>query len=252
MSNYYEAMSRPVEAEEREQAEASLFRSRPAGTNPLVPLPVLDQVPAAVAQAGAIRELSERLAPVAVIENSVRLGVLGCRPGDGASTVAAALAIDLSQRLGLRTMLVDAHLRHPSLHRLFLRNNRNAPELVLEGALQVRATDWPRLELVSCCLAEADSQQDLFDQFDSLLGVYPAVVVDFGVTRLDARMLPLARPTDPLLVVVRHGQTCKRELTTTTTALRAAGRTIAGVILNDATDPVAKPLRKVLRTWANS
>jgi Mrp family chromosome partitioning ATPase len=252
VSNYYEAMSRPPQAEEREETETSLFRAHTAGTNPLVPLPVLDEVPATVARAGVIRDLSERLAPVAVVENSVRLGVLGCRPGDGASTIAAALAIDLSQRLGLRTMLVDAHLRHPSLHRLFLRNNRRAPQLVLEGALQVRATDWPRLELVSCCLAEAESQQDLFEQFDGLLGVYPAVVVDLGVTRLDARMLPLARPNDPLLVVVRHGQTHRRELTTTTAALRAAGRTVAGVILNGATDPVAKPLRRVLRTWTNS
>lgn len=252
MSNYYEAMSRPAEAEERDEAESSLFRAQVAGANPLVPLPVLDDVPAAVARAGAIRDLSERLAPVAVVENSVRLGVLGCRPGDGASTVAAALAIDLSQRMGLRTVLVDAHLRHPSLHRLFLRNNRRSPQLVLEGALQVRTTDWPRLELVSCCLAEAESERQLLEQFDGMLGVYSAVVVDLGVTRLDARMLPLVRPDDPLLVVVRHGHTYRRELTTTTAALRAAGRTVAGVILNGATDPVAKPLRRVLRTWANS
>jgi Mrp family chromosome partitioning ATPase len=251
VSNYYEAMSRPLEAEEQRRADASMFHARVAGTNPLVPLPVLDQVPAAVARAGAIRDLSERLAPLAVVENSVRLGVTACRPGDGASTVAAALAIDLSQRLGLRTILVDAHLRHPSLHRLFLRNNRRAPELVLDGALQVRATDWPRLELVSCCLAEADSQQGLFDQFDALLGAYPAVVIDLGVTRLDARMLPLARPNDPMLAVARHGQTERRELATTTAALRAAGRTVAGIILNGATDPVAKPLRRILRKWAN-
>lgn len=251
MSNYYEAMSRPHEAEERYRSDTSMFRAPIAGTNPLVPLPVLDQVPAAVARAGAIRDLSERLAPLAVVESSVRLSVAACRPGDGASTVAAALAIDLSQRLGLRTMLIDAHLRHPSLHRLFLRNNRRAPELVLDGALQVRTTDWPRLELVSCCLAEAESQQDLFEQFGALLAAYPAAVIDMGVTRLDARMLPLARPADPILVVARYGHTERRELATTTAALRAAGRTVAGIIFNGATDSVAKPLRRILRTWAN-
>ncbi|HZO81750.1 MAG TPA: hypothetical protein VFB33_08645 [Candidatus Binataceae bacterium] len=251
MSNYYEAMTRPHDAEERQRTETSMFHSQAANTNPLVPLPVLDQVPAAVARAGGIRDISERLAPLAVVESAVRLGVTACRAGDGASTVAAALAIDLSQRLGLRTMLVDAHLRHPSLHRLFLRNNRHAPELVLDGALQVRATDWPRLELVSCCLAEAQAQQELFEQFSALLSAYPAAVIDLGVTRLDARMLPLARPADPVLVVARYGQTERRELTTTAAALRAAGRTVAGVILNGATDPVAKPLRRFLKTWAN-
>ncbi len=251
MSNYYEAMSRPLETEEPFRTDASRFGAPATAANPLVPLPVLDQVPAAVARAGAIRDLSERLAPLAVVESSVRLAVTACRPGDGASTVAAALAIDLSQRLGLRTMLVDAHLRHPSLHRLFLRNNRRAPELVLDGGLQVRTTDWPRLELVSCCLAEAESQQELFEQFSALLATYPTAVIDMGVTRLDARMLPLARPADPMLVVARHGHTERRELTTTAAALRAAGRTVAGVIFNGATDPVAKPLRRILRTWAN-
>lgn len=252
MGKYYEAITRPHPSGKRRYDGASGsrgFHLGPAGS--LVPMPVLEQVPAAVARAGAIRNLSERLAPLAVVESSVRLAVTACRPGDGASTVAAALAIDLSQRLGLRTMLVDAHLRHPSLHRLFLRNGQRASELVLDGELQVRATDWPRLELVSCCLVDPDSPQELFDQFDALLNAYPAVVVDLGVTRLDARMLPLVRAADPILLVVRQGHTERRELATSAAALRAAGRSVAGVILNDATDPVVKPLRRVLEKWMN-
>ncbi len=59
-------------------------------------------------------------------------------------------------------------------------------------------------------------------------------------------MLPLARPEDPILMVVRQGHTERRELATTTSALRAARRSVAGVILNDATDPVAKQIRRLL------
>ncbi len=246
MSKYYEAITRPHQAEAPRRAEDSVFDGHPGAPASLVPLPVFAHVPAAVARANAIRNLSERLAPLAVVERSARLLVTGCRPGDGASTVAAALAIDLSQRLGLRTMLVDAHLRHPSLHRLVQQPGKRAPELVLDGALQVRGTEWPRLELATCCLSGRDSQSELFEQFDALLGAYPAVVVDLGVTRLDARMLPLARHDDPILLVVRQGHTERRELGTTAAALRAARRCVAGVILNDATDPVAKPLRRLL------
>ncbi|MGH7913949.1 MAG: tyrosine-protein kinase family protein, partial [Candidatus Binataceae bacterium] len=154
--------------------------------------------------------------------------------------------IDISQRLGLRTMLVDAHLRHPSLHRLFQPPGRRTPELVLDGALQIRATEWPRLELVTCCLSSPDSQRQLFEQFETLFGGYSAVIVDLGVARLDARMLPLARTEDPIIMVVRQGHTERRELATTASALRAASRSLAGVILNDAIDPVAKPLRRLL------
>jgi polysaccharide biosynthesis transport protein len=249
MSKYYEAITRPQQRQELEnqhRTDTSVFSGNYAAAHSLVPLPTLEHVPAAVARAGAIRNLTERLAPLAVVERSTRLLVTGCRPGDGASTVATAIAIDLSQRLGLRTMLVDAHLRHPSLHRLFQHPGRRTPELVLDGALQIRATEWPRLELVTCCLSSPDSQRQLFDEFETLLGEYPAVIVDLGVTRLDARMLPLARPADPILMVVRQGHTERRELSTTANALRAASRSVAGVIFNDATDPVAKPLRRLL------
>ena len=252
MSKYYEALTRPqptpqpYQVEDGDRDDIPVLSGKNAAAHSLVPLPTLEHVPAAVARASAIRNLTERLAPLAVLERSTRLLVTGCRPGDGASTVATAIAIDISQRLGLRTMLVDAHLRHPTLHRLFQHPGRRTPELVLDGALQIRATEWPRLELVTCCLSNPDSQRQLFDEFETLLATYPAVIIDLGVTRLDARMLPLARPADPILMVVRQGYTERRELATTASALRTASRTPAGVILNDATDPVAKPLRRLL------
>jgi Mrp family chromosome partitioning ATPase len=251
-SKYYGAIKRV----EREQIDGgrpaweqeSVIREDPSpGTTTLVPLPVLHQMPATIARDEAIRRLSERLAPLAVVENSVRLVVGGCRPKDGASTVATAMAIDLSQRLALATVLVDAHLRHPSLHRFFVRPDRKPPELILNGSLQIRPTGWPRLDLASCSLTPGDtSRKRLLDEFENLLGGYQAAVIDIGVSRLDARMLPLARPTDPILLVVRYGHTERQELATTAAALRAANRAVAGVILNAATGQVAKPFGKLM------
>src|SRR6184192_1581422 len=68
------------------------------GSRALRPLPVAPVVPGEVARAGAIRRLNERIAPLANVGGAVRLLVSGCRPGDGASSVAAGVAIDLSQR----------------------------------------------------------------------------------------------------------------------------------------------------------
>jgi Mrp family chromosome partitioning ATPase len=87
---------------------------------------------------------------------------------------------------------------------------------------------------------------ELFDEFETLFSAYSSVIVDLGVVRLDARMVPLAKPADPILMVVRQGHTERRELATTASALRTANRSVAGVILNDAIDPVAKPLRRLL------
>jgi len=52
--------------------------------------------------------------------------------------------------------------------------------------------------------------------------------------RLDARTLPLARVNDPIILVVRRGLTKRAELSTTSAALRAANRVVAGVIFNGA------------------
>jgi Mrp family chromosome partitioning ATPase len=222
--------------------------SRPRPTTAIVPLPTVQGMPVTVARAEAVQRLAERLAPLAMMENSMRLLVSGCRPGDGASTLASAFALDLSQRLSVRTLLIDAHVRHPSLHRLFTLPDYRPPELLLNGALQIRSSGWPRLELATCCIGTGDKERrELLEHIDNVLEHYSAVVVDLGVVRLDTRMLPLARPTDPILLVARYGHTRRQELATTTAALRAANRAVAGVILNAATTPVAPTLRKLTK-----
>ena len=63
---------------------------------------------------------------------------------------------------------------------------------------------------------------------------YQAAVVDMGVARLDGRALRLARVEDPIIVVVRYGETLSDHLSTTVSGIRAAGFTFAGVIFNGA------------------
>jgi hypothetical protein len=204
-----------------------------AFANPLLPEPLSYDFPSALAQQDAIRQLSERMAPTAAVEKSCRVAISGCRPRDGASSVAAALALDLSQRLSMRTILVDANLKSPSLHGVISSTERSISQITLDGSLQLRTTGWPRLTLATCCLeGNDDGREAAVAELESVLSTFPAAVIDLGVARLDPRMLPLMRPTDPILLVVRYGQTERKELATTAAALRAADRNVAGVILN--------------------
>ncbi len=84
------------------------------------------------------KSFNERVAPLIGVGQSVRMLVTGCRPGDGASTVAMGLALDLSQRMGLRTLLVDAHLRKPELHKMFPPPPSKGPTLLLGDQFVVR------------------------------------------------------------------------------------------------------------------
>jgi Mrp family chromosome partitioning ATPase len=199
----------------------------------LLPEPLPRDLSGALARQDAIRQLSERIAPTAAVEKSCRIAISGCRPRDGASSIAAALALDLSQRLSMRTILVDANLQSPSLHGVMSPAERTVSQITLDGSLQLRTTGWPRLTLATCCMQGSDDQREAaIAELAGVLNTFPAAVIDLGVARLDPRMLPLMRPTDPILLVVRYGQTERKELATTAAALRVADRTVAGVIMN--------------------
>lgn len=219
-----------VERPARDLAPRTDALARP---DTLLPEPLPYDLPAALARQDAIRQLSERMAPTAAVEKSCRVAIAGCRPRDGASSIAAALALDLSQRLSMRTILVDANLQCPSLHGMIPASDRGVTQITLDGSLQLRTTGWPKLTLATCCLDGNDEQRDAaIAELGGVLNSFPAAVIDLGVARLDPRMLPLIRPTDPILLVVRYGQTERKELATTSAALRVADRTVAGVILN--------------------
>jgi receptor protein-tyrosine kinase len=260
VSSYYEAIRRiSPELTDEPASEANggssiepseenqpAVRIRPA--NAIVPLPTAEAAPVTVARAEALQRLAERLAPLAMVERSMRLFLSGCRPADGTSTIASAFALDLSQRLSVRTLLVDAHPRHPSLHRIFSLPEYKQPELVLDDAFQIRSSGWPRLEVASCCIDGSEEDRcELMQHLENVLSHYAAVVVDLGVIRLDTRMLTLARPTDPILLVARYGHTRRQELATSAAALRAANRAVAGVVFNGAASPTANMLRKLSR-----
>ncbi len=92
----------------------------------------------------ALCQLSEQLAALSTREDPVRLLVSGCRPGDGASTIAAALALDLSQRLAMRTVLVEGHLRHPALRNLLARSRADARRFEFRDVIELRSAPHGR------------------------------------------------------------------------------------------------------------
>jgi Mrp family chromosome partitioning ATPase len=249
MGNYFEILRRARNGhtplwEARE--EETVIEPSPDSSRALTSVPVLRQArtPFEASRDRSLQVLNERVAPLAGVGQSVRLLVSGCRPGDGASTVAVGLALDLSQRLGLRTLLVDAHLRKPELHKMFPPAlGANAP-LILGDQFVVRPSTMPRLELASCLpMAAENLGEGNVPGYEALLDSFMLAVVDLGVVRLDGRLLALARPTDPIILVTRYGSTEREELATTVAALKAASRTVAGVIINGMPE-LPSPLRK--------
>ncbi len=106
-------------------------------------LPLLGVIPRSE-MATPLDELSDAKSPVAEAHNSLRgsllystreglpkvMAVTSAQAGEGKSTTSVALAIGFA-RMGMRTLLIDADLRRPSLHRLTgLANVRGLTDLL--------------------------------------------------------------------------------------------------------------------------
>ena len=242
MSKYFQAMQRGASTTVLHQSVCTEVLPPAPEPAPAVALIERGDLIGTLARDESLRRLSEQLAALGSGEQPVRLLVSGCRPGEGASTVAAALAFDMSQRLAMRTVLVEGSARHPALRSLLARP-AVATDLSPPGPGSQR-TAWPRLEVIA--RAPAELSKPALEDLEGLLRRFPIAVIDLGVIRLEPRMLALARPTDPILIVTRYRHTQRQDLLTTAGVLRAADRRVSGVIFNGYKSPVPGFIRRYL------
>jgi Mrp family chromosome partitioning ATPase len=235
--------SRSVDSKTKPLTGDIIARTQPMTLAPIAPVQgLLDSI----AASPSLRSLSEQLGASSAYNGPCRILMTGCRPGDGVSTVAAAMALDMSQRLAARTVLVEGQPRVALMHPFFSRAVTPAPASVSNASIAVQGTQWPRLETArpeQMALAEQPAQ--LVEDLDELMIRYRLAVIDLGVVRLDPRMLALARPNDPILIVARHLHTDRAEMIATANVLRNTGHPVAGVILNGYKSPLPRPIRRL-------
>jgi len=134
--------SRPVDSRTRPLSEV-VARTQPMT---LAPVASAQGLLDAIAASQSLRSLSEQLSASSAYNGPARILMTGCRPGDGVSTVAAAMALDMSQRLAARTVLVEGQPRVTLMNPMFARNGAPASATVASGSIAVQGTQWPRLE----------------------------------------------------------------------------------------------------------
>jgi Mrp family chromosome partitioning ATPase len=247
MSKYFQAMERrkrdfvsyadssrmpPAEVVERHQRVA------------LAPVVESQGLLESLAGSRSLRDFTEQLGAASAHSGSARILIAGCRPGDGVSTIAAAIALDMSQRLAARTVLVQAQPQGASIHSIFGRGAIPSA-ITAPASIAVQATGLPRLETARPeQVALADRSPRLIEDLDIWLPRYRLAVFDLGVVRLDPRMLTFARPDDPILVVARHLHTDREEMIATVNVLGNAGQLVAGVILNAYQSPLPRLVKR--------
>jgi succinoglycan biosynthesis transport protein ExoP len=188
----------------------------------------------------AIRSLRNSIL-LADFERSLHsLLVTSASPAEGKSTVAANLAL-AHARQGHKTLLIDADLRRPSLHKRFqIPGAGGLSSVLLDGAnwrdSLTTAEGVPDLSILT---AGAPSRRatdligkGLVSLLDEAAETFDLVIVDAPPTLGFAEPLEIATVVDGVIVVARAGETDRKAVSSVLASLQRLRANIVGVVLN--------------------
>lgn len=176
-----------------------------------------------------------------VDENLQSILITSAGPGAGKSITAANLAVVYAQQ-GLKTLLIDADLRKPTVHYTFRLNNLNGLSNVLIGVSNLQEaifqTDVDDLHVMSCGpippnpaeLLASKRMEEILHQAKQL---YDVVIFDTPPALAVADAKILANIVDGAIVVVRSNITNFEEAERTIHMMQDSKARLLGSVLND-------------------
>ena len=169
------------------------------------------------------------------------LAMVGTNAGDGASYLAANLAVVFSQ-LGERTLLIDANLRSPGVSTLFNLGGRMGLSDVLADRADlssvVRIPAFVDLSVLPAGTtppnpAELLSRNSLVDMLANLGESYDVILLDTPPASDSADFQTVAARAKGAVVTVRKNHTRLNDVAGIKAMLGAAGAEVVGAVVND-------------------
>ena len=169
------------------------------------------------------------------------LAVVSADADDGKTFVAANLAIAFSQ-LGRRTLLIDADMRSPRLHKVFGIDNSRGLSSILSGRLSAGVlapvTDLPSLFVLPVGVAPPNPLELLESPtfgllIRQLLGKFDHIIVDSPAAIAGADAGVIAARCGAFLSVARQGRTRMDSMVELVHSLRDSSTQALGFVLNE-------------------
>lgn len=199
---------------------------------------------------GYYRTISGFGEAVRTLRNTILLGDFDSRlrsllitsagPGEGKTTAAAHLAIAHAEQ-GKKTLLVDADLRRPSIHRKFGLASAVGLSNILTGEMAWRDAilqneGKPNLDIIPAG-PPSHRASDLIgprigDLLDEFAKEYDLVIIDAPPLLGFAEPLQMATVADGVLVISRAGETKRKAVSSVLSALNRLRANVVGVVLN--------------------
>ena len=175
-------------------------------------------------------------------ERNVRsLLITSAAPGEGKSTAIIHLAIAHSEQ-GRRTLIVDADLRRPSVHKKLNLNGTLGLSNVLLGEFhwkEILAHNerWPGLDILPSGTASRRASDlvgaALFDVLEEATREYDLVLVDAPPLLGFAEALQVAKAVDGVVVMARAGATNRKAVAAVLATLKRLRANVVGLVLNE-------------------
>ncbi|MBC1371287.1 CpsD/CapB family tyrosine-protein kinase [Listeria booriae] len=162
--------------------------------------------------------------------------------GTGKSTVASHLAVAYAEK-GAKTLLIDADMRKPTLHKRFSKylysglSNVITGEIPLEDSLQDVNFKSTSLSILTSGQIPPNpndllSSKKMADLIESLRDSFDKIIIDTPPVTIVSDALALADSTDGVILVCRYHKTLKEKAKHATNQLRLSKAKIIGVIFN--------------------
>jgi polysaccharide biosynthesis transport protein len=175
-------------------------------------------------------------------ERSVKsLMLTSAAPGDGKSTATVHLAIAHAEQ-GKKTLIIDADLRRPSVHKKL--NLRGAFGLsnVLLGEMSwkeavLSADHWPGLDVIPAGTASRRASDlvgsTMVEILDEAAKEYDLILVDAPPLLGFAEAMQVATAVDGVVVLARAGQTSRKAVARALAMLNRLRANVIGLVLNE-------------------
>ncbi len=176
------------------------------------------------------------------LDRSVKsLLITSATPGEGKSTAIIHLAIAHAEQ-GKKTLIIDADLRRPTIHKKLNLNGSLGLSNVLLGEFRWKETivkneQWPDLDVVPSGTASRRASDlvgsMMMDILDEASKEYDLILVDAPPLLGFAEAMQVAKSVDGVVVMARAGQTSRRAVATVLATLKRLRANIIGLVLNE-------------------
>lgn len=184
-------------------------------------------------------------AAISLVHKSDKFKVLAFTstiPSEGKSLVTSNLAIVTAQT-GVRTLLIDADLRRPSMHKAFQMQSPVGLSAYLTGQVTdvdeiIHKTEIPNLDIM-CCGAVPDNPSELVgskkmgELLNAVRDKYDRVFLDCPPVSAVSDPLMVASRTDGIVFVTKFNKIRRDHARRTIQRIQDAGVFILGNVIND-------------------